>query len=70
MALRMCFEGGWREARVLIRWVRERTVYEQRWGMGKVTRYSQDGRAFDGPRERYLLCGTRLEVYITLFLLF
>ena len=36
---------------------------------GKVTRYSQDGRAFDGPRERYLLCGTRLEVYI-LFLLF
>lgn len=34
---------------------------------GKVTRYSQDGRAFDGPRERCLLCGTRLEVYILFF---
>lgn len=33
----------------------------------KVTRYSQDDGAFDGPRERCLLCGTRLEVYIFIF---
>lgn len=37
---------------------------------GKVTQYSQDGRAFDGPRERCLLCGTRLEVYMLFFCFF
>lgn len=37
---------------------------------GKASRFSQDGRAFDGSGERCLLCGTRLELYILIFLLF